>query len=460
MGRVMDALASEQANQYSQALSAAVVRGHNQRTAQKWRTRGVAPYGYGREYHSPDGKQTITAKRTDRFKAPGKWGLKLTINEAEAKIVRHIFAEYVAGKSILGITRELNAKGITKPYAHRPTGLFKYNQWGQTTIHAILDNRAYIGVYEVGKESAKKSLNRIDRQTVAEACPIIVDVDVFNAAAKLRATKKARNIRTRNDAGGSMNGVLFCGCCGKPLKRKGNWSGKHTRTRLIYYVCDNSNENPASQCKSWRVREDTIMPLVLAHVVESLDWETLKALDAKPSAKAGPDLDALRKRHAGLLRDIETATANLMLASPKTFQLMAKKLEDWQAEADGLANTIKLATVMGPEAERRHRLEWLRSVKDRLVLMIGAEGMAEATPHPLEPSRHQLETIRELLGEGVAGTVHVDGEPVTVGVDEDDGSVTYWHYERKTYPGVYPPAGWVNRPPKPAILAEGSAVTR
>ncbi|MET4349615.1 recombinase family protein [Bradyrhizobium sp. RT9a] len=66
-----------------------------------------------------------------------------TIYEAEAAVVRRIFADYIAGKSSRTIAFELNKEGVPGPQGA---------EWGPSTIHGnpkrgvgILNNELYVG---------------------------------------------------------------------------------------------------------------------------------------------------------------------------------------------------------------------------------------------------------------------------------------------------------------------------
>ena len=79
-----------------------------------------APYGYKR-VHVQDG----AAKRP-----------KLELNPPADAVVRRVFDMVLQGKSILDVTKTLNAEGI-------PTTNGK--KWLKTTIHTMLSNEAYAG---------------------------------------------------------------------------------------------------------------------------------------------------------------------------------------------------------------------------------------------------------------------------------------------------------------------------
>lgn len=457
-GRTMDFMLSEQNNDYVQGLSASVVRGQNSYADAGWRTVGNAPYGYDREYCDEAGNRQMIVPRTDHFRSPRTWRMKLIVNEAEADVVRFIFREFVKGSSATGIARALNVRGVAVPYRHRPTKRMNRGCWGDSTVKDILKNRAYVGTYVTGVDHAKDGMNRLGfrERKNHPSIPPLIDADTFAAAAKLREAKKLRKIRPRT-GGGPLNGVLLCGCCGFPLYRKVEKSGK-ARKEIAYYTCKHGSENPALKCKAWRAREDVVLPVVLDTLVRTIDFETLKALEAKPPQGDDGEVAGLERRRAELSADIEVGTQNLLRANARTFPLLQAKLDQLQVELDGITNAVALATVAEPEAERRGRLEWLRSVKGRLVTVVDAEGLADACPHPGRPSRHVLDVIETELGSPPAeGTVYVDGEPWTVEVDPEDGRRTYWEYERPAF-DVAPDGRKLYRLPNPAVQVDAGAL--
>lgn len=462
MGRIMDTLYSEQNHLYSQTLSANVVRGQRDRAAQGWRSIGYAPYGYDRLYHSPDSTRTMSVKRTERFKAPLKWGLKLVVNEEEAAVVRWIYAEFLAGKSVSFLTRELNRKGLPVPYRHRPTRRFNRGTWGVSTVSDILNNKAYAGYYRLGVEHRKDGLNKLEYAEHAGAIPVLVPLEQWSEVQRLREKMRGRKIKPRT-GGGPLNGILYCGNCGLPLYRKMETSGKVNKQRLAYYTCKHGLENAALGCRAWRAREDRVLPVVLETVVQAIDFEAIKALQAKPPKAAGRQLAALETRQRELAADIERGTENLLRANARTFPLLEKRLTELQAELDRVTNALALARSDEPEGNRRARLEWLQSVRGRLVTVIEAEGMAEATPHPCgwpdcgEPPQQVMDVIRAHLGNPpVAGTVYADGKPYRVAVDED-GERTYWEYERDGIDVLGDGSKWY-RPAKPAVQLDVAAL--
>ncbi len=74
---------------------------------------------------------------------------KLKTNEKEIKLVREIFDMYIKLRSMPQVAFELNKKGVETK---------RGNRWAATAVKRILDNKLYIGTYEVAdiKEDVKE----------------------------------------------------------------------------------------------------------------------------------------------------------------------------------------------------------------------------------------------------------------------------------------------------------------
>ena len=69
-------------------------------------------------------------------------GVRLVINEAEAKVVRRIFEVSASGLSLKTIAKTLNSEKIPPP---RPTAGKQYASWAPTAIRAMLHRELYVG---------------------------------------------------------------------------------------------------------------------------------------------------------------------------------------------------------------------------------------------------------------------------------------------------------------------------
>jgi DNA invertase Pin-like site-specific DNA recombinase len=149
----------------------------------------------------------------------------LVIVEAEAVIVRRIFAEFVAGRSLTAIARDLHRDGV-------PTLRGRY--WRQSTVRGILENQKYLG--------------RVTHR--GEVFPgnhePIVDGETFQRARALLAGRSNRRGRPPKGPHLFRNGMLRCEC-GEAMVPRTN--GGHE-----YYYCNGHQKLGADFCSMTSIR--------------------------------------------------------------------------------------------------------------------------------------------------------------------------------------------------------------
>ena len=119
-GKLLEAIIESVDEFHSENLAQEVTRGMREAASRGFWMTTYAPYGYKR-VHVQDG----AAKRP-----------KLELNPPADAVVKRVFDMVLQGKSILDVTKTLNAEGI-------PTTNGK--KWLKTTIHTMLSNEAYTG---------------------------------------------------------------------------------------------------------------------------------------------------------------------------------------------------------------------------------------------------------------------------------------------------------------------------
>ena len=145
-------------------------------------------------------------------------GFVLTPDEKEAEIVKYIFDQYANGESLLGICRALNDRGVTTR---------KGGKWGDSSLKQILTNPSYIGkvnawtkgVYYEGKHDG------------------FIDEDIYNAVQLIRE-KSAPKTKKDQTLKNPLAGLLFCGCCGKAMRRCPNNKNSYVY-RCVTHGCKN-----------------------------------------------------------------------------------------------------------------------------------------------------------------------------------------------------------------------------
>ena len=174
---------------------------------------------------------TEKAKRGGVLSIPG-FGYKVENGEyivvpEEAEIIRKVFNDYVNGKGLLTIAKELNAMGVR---THRG------NKIENRTVEYWLNNPVYIGKTRWNPDG------KLSRNYTADTAIItdgphepIIDMETWDKAQKKMQEQKARFRKFFNsDRKGLshwLTGILRCEKCGKVLSYQGGYFGCSERSR-------------------------------------------------------------------------------------------------------------------------------------------------------------------------------------------------------------------------------------
>ncbi len=227
---------------------------------------GVPPYGYRADWIG--GKKCLFAET------------------AAAETVRGIFRQYDEGRSLREIAESLYEQEI-----HRPTEYRRYHhlrrqpgealhEWSRTSIKAILTNPVYSGCMALGDTGGRNDLLRqmkgdgsgsgeLENGAVKENThEAIVSREQFCRIVRRfeeRAEKaKGRAFCEKPEEKDVFDGVLFCGCCGRKLGRRGfvKRSESGDKIRSYHYFCRNSNKIDDSCCSIGTISGDTLTKMV------------------------------------------------------------------------------------------------------------------------------------------------------------------------------------------------------
>lgn len=128
------------------------------------------------------------------------YGIKdgtFSVMDAEAAIVKRIFAEYIDGKLLQDIADELTREQVE---------FYMGNcVWNKNRIARIIDNEKYIG---------------------ADGYPQIIDDDDFVYARQLKEEKGAKKIHFDETIEYLRNNKITCSQCGAPMKRISKWRSR------------------------------------------------------------------------------------------------------------------------------------------------------------------------------------------------------------------------------------------
>ena len=210
---------------------------------------------------------------------------RYVVNEAEAEVVREVFARYIGGETMYAIARSLAARGWTTS-----TGSPVDYNW----VGRVLGRRAYTGLYSWGGIEVEGGM------------PVIVENHIFEKARRVPRKKPREN---EEWSVYHLTGKLICDVCGEPMHGSGG-TGKSGK-RYYYYMC---KEN--GSCRR-RVRrelvEDALADAVLRITADEsrmrlVARRIVEAYESQDDSKA--ELESCEARIAALekeRRNIEDA---------------------------------------------------------------------------------------------------------------------------------------------------------
>lgn len=223
-------------------------------------------------------------------------GHSIVIDQERAALVRRIYDEYLAGRSCASIARGLNADRVPSP---RAKTRYRKKGWVDTTIRAILRNRAYIGEWSYGaREWVKVPGTNVRRPRKRDAADVhrdvrpelrIIDQALWDSV-QARIHAVSQRYKTPKRGSGApcrptaypLSGLLECGCCSALMVISGGSSA-------AYYKCVDFKKRGTCG-NSLSVREDVARRRIFDALVERLN---------RPKA-----IEHLRKRLAEQLGEL------------------------------------------------------------------------------------------------------------------------------------------------------------
>ena len=245
-----------------------------------------APYGYKRVY-----VQDGIKKRP-----------KLELNPPADAVVRRIFDMVLQGRSILDVTKTLNAEGI-------PTTNGK--KWLKTTIHTMLDHEAYTGTLVWGA----KAKDGAPPVRVENAHPAIVSKRDFQKARKLLGSRAPKKVNPRRASSPYLlSGLVKCETCGKAMTAAEAKSGKYT-----YYVCHSLLKQGKGTCDTPRLNAKSFEKLIVNEIRENVLTESnirdlVKLLDE--------EMDGIAREQRERMETIESELADVKRRLDRLYNLV------------------------------------------------------------------------------------------------------------------------------------------
>lgn len=146
----------------------------------------------------------------------------------EAKIIRRIYEEYLAGKSLNDIAKSLMSDGILSPRGK--------TVWTSKVIMSILSNEKYMGdallqktyIADCISKKSKKNNGELPMYYIENNHPAIIERKMFDKVqeeiSRRNSKRKVRQKGTKTELGKysskfALSELLFCGNCGTPYRR-------------------------------------------------------------------------------------------------------------------------------------------------------------------------------------------------------------------------------------------------
>ncbi|HET9622921.1 MAG TPA: recombinase family protein [Kofleriaceae bacterium] len=247
---------------------------------------------------------------------------RLMVNEAEAAVVREIFALYLEHRAILEVVRVLNERNRETKQHRAANGRTRAGHaWTKPDVQRVLHNPLYAGYVRAGGELC-------DGEHRA-----LVSRDVFSrtAAALAAAAPAPRGAPPNHEY--ILRGLLRCGCCGASFTTASTCNRPGVTYR--YYRCLTRDKQGSRACHSKPLPAAAIE----AYVVDRLR----KVIGEADGAFVTTVTTAVQTR----LRDREAEVrAECSLASRQIAALRA------EMQQPGDARTVTDATTKRPSRER------------------------------------------------------------------------------------------------------------
>lgn len=226
---------------------------------------------------------------------------KYIINEREAQTVRKIFQMYADGTSYASI---LDALGGATGKRGQPLG--------QNSLHSILRNERYIGVYTWNKRRVKMFRNwaggtpNPNVVRIADAIPPIIDKVTFERVQN-RMDDKKRNASNKAKETYLLSGLIECEICGAKYVGHTSTNKKGYKTR--YYVCGNKYRTRTCQAHNVNAAElEEFVVMQLSAWLNAPDLsDTAKEIAAQVNSAARDTKDAKKE-----IAEIDRQLANGM----------------------------------------------------------------------------------------------------------------------------------------------------
>ena len=335
---------------------------------------------------------------------------KLIIDEEAAEVVRSIYKEFISGKSLIGITKELNSLGIPNPTLYKQQKGFNFHSrdgkndglWCDRTVRRILQNEMYVGNMVQGKNRTVsdkihecKAVPKDSWIVVKNTHEPIIDKETFYKAQSLfNKNIRSSPITKQTDL---FSGFVRCADCGAVMSKKTN---KLPYGIYRYYRC--STKRKQGKCTNHTIRIDKLEKTVLTFLQTMIDLavEYDKVMEQVSNHSKSRQTDSALKALAAQIKEREKCQKALLDLYP-----------DWKADLITKEEYLML---------KANLTEKIAGLEERIATLEASQNTAAVQPNEFAEHFRQYKNIdrltRPLLVELIESIYVHEGNRITIKV--------------------------------------------
>jgi len=314
---ILESVLEGMAEYYSRNLAREVMKGMKETALKCKHTGGKPPLGYD-----------VAEDKT------------YIVNEQEAQAVRLIFEMYASGKGYSDIMYALNKEGY-RTQTGRP--------FGKNSIHDILRNEKYRGVYIFNRSASKvngkrnhhKSKDEDEIIRIEGGMPRIIDDETWERVQeRMKRNKKGANSAKEIYL---LSGLIYCGKCGGAMTGTRKFAGRN-KSLYVSYEC--STRKRTKTCDMKAINKNYVENIVIDHLEKNVfSPEAIERLVVKISEYAASQCAEINrdiKVFTDQLAGVQTQINNIVnaIAAGMFHQSMKEKMDELETKKANL--TIKL----------------------------------------------------------------------------------------------------------------------
>ncbi|MBM6921704.1 recombinase family protein [Phocea massiliensis] len=240
----------------------------------------------------------------------------------EAEIIKRIYAEYLAGTSLIDIAKGLMRDGILTPKGK--------TNWTTKGVLSILTNEKYKGdallqktyIVDCISKKSKKNTGELPMYYVENNHPAIIERAVFDRVqeevSRRNSKRKVKDVGTKTELGKysskyALTELLFCGNCGTPYRRT-TWA-KNGKKKIVWR-CISRLDYGTKYCKNSPSIEEGVLQNAIAAAItrkaqtEGANIQRIREhIEMYLNRKDNSDLEEKQERLVSLRQRIDELTS-------------------------------------------------------------------------------------------------------------------------------------------------------